>query len=114
MKELLLTVSDPIYERLKADADAVQKSPEQWIIEKLSLEAEPQLVLSSALLAAALDTLGFKRLEEIKAKRLSELLALRKERFLASEETNELSALMAEADALEIDSLQHLAAVLER
>jgi hypothetical protein len=114
MKELLLTVSDPTYERLKADAAAVQKSPEQWIIDKLSLEDEPQTALSSALLTAALDALGFQRLEEIKAKRLSELLTVRKERSLSSEEINELNALMTEADALEIESLQRLAATLER
>ena len=66
------------------------------------------------LLSAALDALGFQRLAREKADRLSALLHIRKERPLSPDETAELNALMAEADTLELESLQNLAAALER
>jgi hypothetical protein len=114
MKELTITLPDPAYDRLMADAAAAHKSPEQWIVDKLFLEPEPQSAMNETLLTAALDVLGFKRLAKVKNKRLSELLSIRKERPLSSEETSELNALMAEADALELDSLQRLAVALGR
>ena len=114
MKEVILTLPDKAYERLAADAASAQKSPEQWILDKLFAEPESQAVPteSHALLTAALDTLGFQRLAPEKAKQLSELLALRKAQPLSSEETTKLHALLAEADALELESLQRLAATL--
>jgi hypothetical protein len=69
---------------------------------------------SYLLLAAALDALGFKHLQPQKARRLSELLAVRKARSLSSDEIAELNALMAEADALESESLEHLATTIRR
>lgn len=114
MKELTITLPDRAYERLMADAAAGHKSPEQWIAEKLLFEPNPQSEVKETLLAAAMDALGFKRLEEKKAQRLSELLSVRRQRLLSSEETNELGALMAEADALELESLQRLATTLGR
>ena len=116
MKEVTLTLPDKTYERLMADAASAHQSPEQWIIDKLFTEPGWQTATAElhTLLAAALDALGFRRLEPEKAKRLSELLHVRKERPLSSEETAELNALMAKADALELESLQRLAATLER
>lgn len=69
---------------------------------------------SHMLLAAALDALGFKRLGTEKTRRLSELISLRKERPLSPDEVAELSTLMREADVLELESLQRLAATLKR
>jgi hypothetical protein len=46
--------------------------------------------------------------------RLSELLAVRKARSLCSDETAELNALMAEADALELKGLKRSATTLKR
>lgn len=116
MKEVILTLPDETYERLVADAASAHKSPEQWIVDRLFTEQGPQAAVAEphTLLAAALDALGFKRLEPEKAKRLSELLNVRKERSLSSDEAVELKALMTEADALELESLQRLAAALER
>jgi hypothetical protein len=114
MKEVTISLPDRAYERLMADAAAGHKSPEQWIVEKLLFEPDPQSAVSESLLAAAMDALGFKRLEEKKAQRLSELLSMRRQRLLSSEETGELSALMAEAEALELESLQRLAATVGR
>ena len=116
MKEVTLTLPDKTYKQLVASAASVHQSPEQWIIDRLLTEQGAQAAAAEphALLAAALDALGLKRLEPEKAKRLSELLSVRKERPLSSAETSELSALLAEADALELESLQRLAATLER
>ena len=66
------------------------------------------------MLAAALDILGFERLEPEKASRLSALLKIRKERPLTSEETSELQTLMDTANALELASLQRLTAAFGR
>lgn len=98
-----------------ADAASAHKSPEQWIVDRLFAEEGSHTAAhdSHVLLAAALDALGFKRLAPEKAKRLSELLHVRKERLLSDDETTELTALLAEADALELESLQRLAATLE-
>ena len=114
MKKVILTLPDKAYEQLAIDAAAAQKSPEQWILDKLFAEPESQPVPPEAhtLLAAALDTLGFQRLAPEKARRLSELLSLRKVHSLSDEETVELNTLLAEADAVELASLQHLAATL--
>ena len=114
MKEVTLTLPDKMYEQLAIDAAAAQKSPEQWILDKLFAEPESQPMPPEAhtLLAAALDTLGFQRFAPEKARRLSELLSLRKACALSDEETSELHALLAEADALELTSLQRLAATL--
>jgi hypothetical protein len=116
MKEVILPLSDTTYERLVTDAALARKTPEQWILDKLFAEQGAQAAVDDlhTLLAAALDALGFKRLEPEKAKRLSELLQVRKERSLSSDETAESNALMAEADALELESLQRLAASLGR
>jgi hypothetical protein len=116
MKELVVSLPDDTYERLVADAISAHKSPEQWVIEKLSAdpkaEVRPPAAQLHTLLSAALDTLGFQRLESGKAERLSELLYARKERELSDSEATELHALMAEANALELASLQRLAATL--
>jgi hypothetical protein len=114
MKEVLLTLPDKAYEQLTIDAAAAQKSPEQWILDKLfaTPESQPVPPEPQTLLAAALDTLGFQRLVPEKARRLSDLLSLRKAHALSEEETAELHALLAEADALELASLQRLAATL--
>lgn len=114
MKEVILTLPDKAYEQLAIDAATAQKSPEQWILDKLfaAPESRPEPPEPHTLLAAALDTLGFQRLAEEKARRLSELLLLRKAHSLSDEETAELHALLAEADALELTSLQRLAATL--
>jgi hypothetical protein len=115
MKEVLLTLPEKTYEQLVADAASAHKSPEQWIMDRLFTEQDTRIAAAElhTLLAAALDALGFQRLEPEKAKRLSELLQVRKERPLSSDETAELNALMAEAEVLELASLQRLAAILE-
>jgi hypothetical protein len=117
MKEVVLTLPDKIYERIVVDATSAHKSPEQWILDRLFTELEQGTQVPAAelntFLAAALDALGFQRLEPEKAKRLSELLHVRKEHLLSSDEAAELNALMAEADALELESLQRLVATLE-
>lgn len=114
MKEITLTLPDKAYEQLTIDAAAAQKSPEQWILDKLfaAPESRPDPPETHTLLAVALDTLGFQRLAPVKARRLSELLSLRKAHALSDEETAELHALLAEADALELASLRHLATTL--
>lgn len=115
MKEVLLTLPEKTYERLVADAVSAHKSPEQWIMDRLFTEQDVRIAAAELhiLLTAALDALGFHRLEPEKAKRLSELLQVRKERPLSSDATAELNALMAEAEVLELASLQRLAATLE-
>jgi len=114
MKEVILTLPDKAYEQLAIDAAAVHKSPEQWILDRLFAESESQATPPEihTLLTAALDTLGFQRLAPEKAKQLSALLSLRKVHPLSDKETAELNALLAEADALELASLQRLAATL--
>jgi len=116
MKEMLLHLPDQDYERLIAEATAAHKSPEQWILDRLFPESPPSLAAAEPhlLLTAALDMLGFQRLAPDKARRLSELLTLRKAHPLSNAETDELQALMTEANTLELGSLQHLAAVFQR
>jgi hypothetical protein len=116
MQEITLHLPDTTYERIAAEAAAAHKSPEQWILDRLF--TEPSLSAPVAephtLLAAALDALGFQRLEPEKAKRLSALLQDRKARALSHDEAHELHALLSEADALEVESLQRLAVALGR
>jgi hypothetical protein len=116
MKEMILRLPDTTYERIIAEAASARKSPEQWILDRLFTEPSPSATVAEphTLLAAALDSLGFKRLEPEKAKRLSALLQVRKARALSHDEADELHALMAEADSLEVESLQRLAAALGR
>jgi hypothetical protein len=116
MKEIILHLPDKTYERIAAEAASAHKSPEQWILDRLFPEPSPSAPVaeSHTLLAAALDALGFQRLEPEKAKRLSALLQVRKSRALSHDEAHELHALMSEADALEVESLQRLAAALGR
>jgi hypothetical protein len=116
MKAMTLHLPDHLYEQLVSAAAAVQKSPEQWIMDRLFTESNlPEAVAEPhMLLAVALDTLGFRRLEPQKCQRLSALLTTRKQRPLSPDETDELQTLMAEADALEIESLQRLATAFER
>ena len=114
MREVLLHLPDATYERLAEEAAAVHKPLEQWIIDVLTADpgASAQAAESHDMLAAALDILGFERLEPEKASRLSALLKIRKERPLTSEETSELQTLMDTANALELASLQRLAVAL--
>jgi hypothetical protein len=119
MKEVTLSLPDRAYEKLMAEASLVQQSPEQWITEKLLAPSGAQSAQAvqaelPPLLSAALDVLGFQRLSPEKAERLSTLLNLRKERSLLKTETDELTALLTEADTLELESLQRLTAALER
>lgn len=116
MKEIILHLPDTTYERIAAKAAAAHKSPEQWILDRLSVEPSPLAPVAEphTLLAAALDSLGFRRLEPEKAKRLSALLQVRKARALSHDEAHELHTLMSEADALEVESLQRLATALGR
>ncbi len=116
MKEVTLSLPDGAYEKLAAEASVAQKSPEQWILDKLLATQDIQSPSAdlSALLSAALDALGFQRLDSEKAERLRALLHIRKERPLSDTETAELNALMTEADTLELESLQRLTAALER
>jgi hypothetical protein len=116
MKEIILHLPDTTYERIAAEAGSADKSPEQWILDRLFPEPSPSAPVAEPhmLLAAALDSLGFQRLEPEKAKRLSALLQVRKSRALSHDEAHELHALMSEADALEVKSLQRLAAALGR
>jgi hypothetical protein len=116
MKEIILHLPDTTYERIAAEAGSAHKSPEQWILDRLFPEPSPSAPVAEPhmLLAAALDSLGFQRLEPEKAKRLSALLQVRKSRALSHDEAHELHALMSEADALEVKSLQRLAAALGR
>jgi hypothetical protein len=116
MTEVILHLPDDTYEQLMAEAASASMSLEQWIIDEISTAAGPKAAVEEAhmLLAAALDALGLKHLQPEKARRLSELLAVRKARALSSDETVELNALIAEADALESESLQHIATILKR
>jgi hypothetical protein len=105
-----------MYARLAKEATAVHKSLEQWILDILTSDtgAPAHTVESHDMLAAALDALGFERLEPEKASRLSAFLKSRKERPLSSDEATELQTLMDAANALELASLQRLAAALGR
>jgi hypothetical protein len=116
MKEIILHLPDMTYARIAAEAGSAHKSPEQWILDRLFSEPSPSAPMAEPhmLLAAALDSLGFQRLEPEKAKRLGALLEVRKGRALSPDEAHELHALMSEADALEVESLQRLAAALGR
>jgi FAD/FMN-containing dehydrogenase len=109
-------VPDTTYEQIAAKAASAHKSPEQWILDRLFPEPSPSAPVAEphTLLAAALDSLGFQRIEPEKAKRLSALLQVRKSRALSHDEGHELHTLMSEADALEVESLQRLAAALGR
>ena len=114
MKELLLHLPDEAYERLVMEAAAAQQSPEQWLLDRLLTPAPPSAVaVPHTLLAAALDALGFQRLAPEKVTRLSTLLEARHARVLSPEEADELQALMTEADTLELESLQRLAAAVQ-
>ena len=116
MKEVILHLPDQTYEWLRAKAASAHTSLEQCIIDKLSTPASPKASVAEAhmLLAAALDALGLKRLQPEKAQRLSDLLAIRRVRPLSEDEAAELNALMAEAGALELTSLERLATALGR
>ena len=116
MKAMTLHLPDHLYEQLIMEAAAAQKSPEQWIMDRLFTESRLSEAMPEphTLLAAALEALGFRRLEPQKAQRLSALLTLRKYRSLSPDEADALQALMTEADALEIESLQRLATTFER
>ncbi len=116
MKEVTLSLPEKTYERLAAVAASAHKSPEQWMIDTLITEpaAHASTTEVHMLVVAALEALGFKPLEPEKSKRLSDLLSVRKERHLSSEEAFELNTLLAEADTLELESLQRLALTLGR
>jgi plasmid stability protein len=116
MKEVILHLPDQTYERLRAEAASAHTSLEQWILDKLSTATGPKASVPEAhmLLAAAMDGLGFKRLQPEKAQQLSELLAVRKVRSLSNGETTELNTLLAEAEALELASFERLATALGR
>jgi len=115
MKELLLHLPDHAYERLVMEAAAAQQSPEQWLLDRLLAPSPPvAMAAPHTLLAAALDALGFQRLAPEKATRLSTLLEARHTRALSPDEADELHALMAEADTLELEGLQRLAAAVQR
>jgi hypothetical protein len=116
MKEIILHLPDTTYEQIAAEAGSAHKSPEQWILDRLFAEPSPSAPGAEphTLLAAALDALGFQRLAPEKAKRLGALLEVRKARDLFPDEAHELHALMSEADILEVESLQRLAAALGR
>jgi hypothetical protein len=111
MKEIILHLPDNTYEQLMSEAAFAHMSLEQWIIDKISTPPSSKASVGEAhvLLAAALGALGCKRLHSKKARRLSELLAVHKTRPLSSDETAKLNALMAEADALELEGLERLA-----
>jgi hypothetical protein len=116
MRQVVLHLPDTIYDRLAKEATASDKPLEQWIIDLLTADmtSVSRATESHEMLAAALDALGFQRLDPVKARRLSVLLTHRQERPLSDDETAELQTLMVEADALELVSLQRLAAALRR
>ena len=91
-------------------------TPERWILDRLFATSSPPVAVAAphTLLAAALEALGLQRLTPEKARRLSTLLAAHKARALSHDEADELHALMTEADALELESLQRLAAAMQR
>lgn len=116
MKEMLLHLPEQAYERLVTEAAAAQQSPEQWLLDRLSGQSQPPAAVAEprTLLAVALDALGFRRLAPEKTRRLSTLLEARQVRVLSRDEADELHALMREADALELESLQRLVAAVQR
>ena len=89
---------------------------EQWIIDILTggPGASAHAAKSHDMLAAALDVLGFERLDPEKASRLRALLKSRQECPLTSDEAAELQTLMDTANSLELASLQRLAVALGR
>jgi len=111
MKAVTLHLPDTTYAQLLAAASSARMSVEQWIIRTISTATNPNAPVAEAheVLSAALDALGFKRLQHDKARRLSELLTVRKERSLSTDETAELHALMAATEALELASLERIA-----
>jgi hypothetical protein len=115
MKEIISHLPDKTYEQLMAEAASARMSLEHWIVDEISTAASPKAAVEEAhmLLAAALDALGFERLQPEKAPRLRELLAVRKARARSRDETAELNALMAEADALELEGMERLATTLK-
>ena len=97
------------------EADLCQQSPEQWLLDRLLAPSPPGAVtVPHTLFVAALDALGFQRFTPEKATRLSTLLEARHARALSPDEADELHALMTEADALELEGLQRLAAAMQR
>jgi hypothetical protein len=116
MREVILHLPDATYGRLAWEATAAHKALEQWIVDILTADAGASAYTAESheMLAAALDALGFLRLTPEKTSRLSTLLKSRKERALSNDETAELQTLMAAANALELASLQRLAAALGR
>jgi hypothetical protein len=116
MKAVTLHLPDTTYVQLLAAASSARMSVEQWIIQTISTATNPHAPAEAAheVLSAALEALGFQRLQPDQARRLSELLAVRKERSLSSDETTELTALMAAAEALELASLERLATTFKR
>ena len=116
MREVVLHLPESTYERLVDAAAAVHKPLEQWIVDALTTDVgvSAYAAASCDMLAAALDARGFERLAPEKSRQLSTLLHSRKERSLSSAEAAALQTLMAEANALELASLEHLAATLGR
>ena len=109
-------MSDATHKQDTAEPAAVHKPLEPWIVDVLAADTGEAIHIAAFhdRLAAALDTLGFERLDPEKASRLSVLLKSRKEHPLTSDETAELQTLIATANALELASLQRLAAALGR
>lgn len=116
MREVLLHLPDTTYQRLAEKAAAVHKPLEQWIIDVLTVDAGGSVHVPESydMLTAALDVLGFERLEPERASRLSTLLESRQEHSLSSDETAELQTLMAVANALELASLYRLTTAFGR
>lgn len=116
MREVILHLPDATYERLAEAASAVHKPLEQWLIDLLAAATRASAYSDEShdMLAAAMDVLGFERLDLEKASRLSALLKSRKERPPTSDEAAELQTLMDTANALELSSLQRLAVALGR
>src|SRR5712691_6880683 len=81
VREVILHLPNATYEQLAEEAAAVHKPLEQWIVDVLTTDAGgvAHTVEPHEMLAAALDALGFERLEPEKASRLSTLLTSRKE-----------------------------------
>jgi hypothetical protein len=114
VREVLLHLPDATYERLTGEAAAAHKPLEQWIVDILTADigASAHVAESHEVLASALDALGFQCLAPEKASRLSALLKSGKGGALSNDETAELQTSMAEENALELASLQRLAAAL--
>jgi hypothetical protein len=69
MKAMTLQLPDHLYEQLIMEAAAAQKSPEQWIMDRLFTESRLSGAMTEphTLLVAALEAPGFRRLEPQKA-----------------------------------------------